>query len=67
MKYWIVRIKTWYQGESVLKEIGSPGNILLLGIANQRHWTAKVVGCLVGFFTKNWQWLIALLAPLIVA
>jgi hypothetical protein len=55
--------RDWYDGKHIPNDPNSP--LVFAGGRHQRHWTAKVASVLVGFWLREWKWVIGTVLALI--
>ena len=50
-------ISNWFHGIYIPYNNPPGAGVFIVGGYYERHWTAKVVGTVVGFYLLHWKWL----------
>lgn len=53
-------IKRWYDGRTVIQEFENDPQssaVIFPMVYTEYHWSAKIARAVVGFYSRNWQWL----------
>lgn len=48
----------WYRGEVRVRADNTSPHVLVLGLDQRRHWTARAARSIVGFWSREWKWLL---------
>ena len=58
-----LKIKNWYQGEYI--PIDTTGDLVVIGDHRKRHWTSRCLHYVVGFYCREWKWLLPFILALV--
>jgi hypothetical protein len=57
MRTFAAAVVRWYRGEARVR-VDSRANLLVLGLDRRRHWSAAVARLVVGFWMREWKWVL---------